>query len=132
MLKQGGSGTLPPLFGPLTTRVKYQLEGKSMFITILLVIGVTIAVVLIYAAFKPKTFLLERRTTISAPPDRVFGLINDLKAFNSWNPFAKQDPAQTIHYEAITAGRGAAYRWEGAKSGVGVCRSATPSRHSAS
>jgi uncharacterized protein YndB with AHSA1/START domain len=90
-----------------------------MLITILLVIGVAIAVVLIYAAFKPKTFLLERRTTISAPPDRVFGLINDLKTFNSWNPFAKQDPAQTIHYEAITEGRGAAYRWEGAKSGVG-------------
>lgn len=90
-----------------------------MLATILTVIGAAVAAVLIYAAFKPKTFLLERRTTISAPPDRVFGLINDLKAFNTWNPFAKQDPAQTIHYEAVTVGRGAAYRWQGAKSGVG-------------
>lgn len=90
-----------------------------MLQTILLVIGTVIAAVLIYAAFKPKTFLLERRTTIAAPPHLVFPLIDNLKAFNTWNPFAKQDPAQTIYYENITEGCGAAYRWEGAKSGVG-------------
>ena len=84
-----------------------------------LVLAAAIASVLVYAAFKPKTFLLERSVVIAAPAERAFGLINDLKAFNSWNPFAKQDPGLKLQYDAITQGSGAGYNWEGAKAGIG-------------
>lgn len=90
-----------------------------MFKTFLLVLAAGVGVVLIYAAFKPKSFALSRGTVIAAPADRVFALINDLQGFNSWNPFAKQDPDLKIQYESITSGKGAAYIWVGKKAGVG-------------
>lgn len=90
-----------------------------MLATILLVLAVVVAALLIYAAFKPNTFRLERSAVIAAPAEKIFPLINDLKGFNAWNPFATQDPAQTISYESVTAGRGAAYTWLGTKSGAG-------------
>jgi uncharacterized protein YndB with AHSA1/START domain len=90
-----------------------------MLKTILLIVGAAIATLLIYAAAKPDTFRLQRSTTIAAPPEKVFALINDLRQFNTWNPFAKMDPQQVITYDAVTTGVGGAYRWQGDKSGAG-------------
>ena len=86
---------------------------------ILLVVAAAIAVLLAYAAFKPDSFRLSRSTTINAPPDKVFALINDLRQFNAWNPFAKLDPQNGITYDAVTVGVGGAYNWQGEKSGAG-------------
>ena len=60
-----------------------------MLKAILLVVVAAIVALLIYAATKPDTFRLQRSATITAPPDKVFALINDLRQFNTWNPFAK-------------------------------------------
>lgn len=90
-----------------------------MLKTVLLIIAAAIAALLAYAAFKPDTFRLSRSVTINAPPDTVFALINDLRQFNTWNPFAKMDPQNTISYDAVTAGVGGAYSWQGDKSGAG-------------
>jgi uncharacterized protein YndB with AHSA1/START domain len=90
-----------------------------MLKTILLIVGAAIATLLIYAAAKPDSFRLQRSTTIAAPPEKVFALINDLRQFNTWNPFAKMDPQQVITYDAVTTGVGGAYRWQGEKSGAG-------------
>ena len=86
---------------------------------ILLVVAAAIAALLAYAAFKPNSFRLSRSTTINAPPDKVFALINDLRQFNAWNPFAKLDPQNAITYDAVTVGVGGAYNWQGEKSGAG-------------
>ncbi len=90
-----------------------------MLKTILLIVAAAIAALLIYAATKPDTFRLSRSATIAAPPDKVFALINDLRQFNTWNPFAKADPKVVITYDANTAGVGGAYSWLGEKSGAG-------------
>ncbi len=90
-----------------------------MLKTILLVVAAAVAVLLIYAAFKPDTFRLARSATIAAPPDKVFALINDLRQFNVWNPFAKMDPNVAITYDSVTSGVGGAYNWQGDKSGAG-------------
>ncbi len=90
-----------------------------MLKTLLLVVAAVIAALLAYAAFKPDTFRLSRSATIAAPPDKVFALINDLRQFNTWNPFAKMDPQSVITYDAVTAGVGGAYNWQGEKSGAG-------------
>jgi uncharacterized protein YndB with AHSA1/START domain len=87
--------------------------------TVLLVIAAVVAALLAYAAFKPDSFRLSRSATIAAPPDKVFALINDLRHFNEWNPFAKLDPQNAITYDAVTAGAGGAYNWQGEKSGAG-------------
>ncbi len=102
-----------------------------MLTTLLLAVAIVVTVVLIYAAFKPKAFLLQRSAVIAAPPDRVFPFINDLKSFNRWNPFASQDPAMMLQYEAVTEGRDAAYTWKGPKSGMGrmqITESTPPQR----
>lgn len=90
-----------------------------MLKTLLLIVAAAIAALLIYAATKPDSFRQQRSTTIAAPPDKVFALINDLRQFNTWNPFAKMDPKQVITYDAVTAGVGGAYNWQGEKSGAG-------------
>ena len=90
-----------------------------MLKTILLVVAAVIVALLLYAAFKPDTFRLSRSGTVAAPPDRVFALINDLRRFNDWNPFARMDPQNAITYDAVTAGVGGAYNWQGEKSGAG-------------
>ena len=90
-----------------------------MLKTILIVVAAAIAALLIYAAFKPDSFRLSRSTTIVAPPDKVFALINDLRQFNTWNPFAQMEPSVVITYDAASAGVGGAYNWKGDKTGEG-------------
>jgi uncharacterized protein YndB with AHSA1/START domain len=87
----------------------------------LAVIALLVGALLVYAAIKPDTFRLERSATIAAPPDKVFALINDLRQFNTWNPYAnpKRDPQAVITYDAVTVGVGGAYSWQGDKLGAG-------------
>ena len=102
-----------------------------MLETVLYVVVALVAGVLIYAATRPDTFQISRSVTIAAPPDKVFPLINDLRQFNTWNPFAKQDPQSVITYEAVTVGVGGAYSWKGDKSGAGrmaIAESVPPQR----
>lgn len=90
-----------------------------MLKTILLVVAAVIAALLAYAAFRPDSFRLARSTTIAAPPEKVFALINDLRQFNTWNPFARMEPNVALTYDGAGAGVGAAYSWKGDKTGEG-------------
>jgi uncharacterized protein YndB with AHSA1/START domain len=90
-----------------------------MLKTILLIVAAAIAALMIYAATKPDTFRLQRSATIAAPPEKVFALINDLRQFNTWNPFAKMEPSVVMTYDATSAGVGGAYNWKGEKTGEG-------------
>ena len=81
----------------------------------LIVIVVLIAAVLGLAATKPDRFRVERSATIKAPPEKVFALINDFKAWGAWSPWEKKDPAMKRTFGAITVGKGAHYAWDGDK-----------------
>jgi len=86
-----------------------------MLKTIAIVVAVLIAGVLIFAATKPDTFRVQRSASIKAPPEKVFGYINDFKRWDVWSPWEKKDPAMKRTYGATTAGKGATYAWEGNK-----------------
>lgn len=90
-----------------------------MLKTILLVVAAVIAALLVHAAFRPDSFRLARSTTVAAPPEKVFALINDLRQFNTWNPFARKEPSAVITYDSASAGVGGAYSWKGDKTGEG-------------
>jgi carbon monoxide dehydrogenase subunit G len=75
-----------------------------------------IAVVLILAAMQHDQFRVSRSAAIKAPPDKIFPLINDLKAWAAWSPFEKKDPAMKRSFGPITAGKGATYDWQGDRS----------------
>lgn len=98
---------------------------------ILLVIGLAIAGLLIYAATKPDRFVVQRSITIAAPPEKLFALINATQAFNSWNPYARKDPTMKLRYEGPASGPGAAYTWDSENAGAGrmeVIEAAVPAR----
>jgi Polyketide cyclase / dehydrase and lipid transport len=79
------------------------------------VVVVAIAGILLYAATKPDSFRVQRVVLINAPSDKVFPLINDMKAWTVWSPYEKKDPAMKRTYGAVTAGKGATYAWDGDK-----------------
>jgi uncharacterized protein YndB with AHSA1/START domain len=78
-----------------------------------------IAAILVFASTKPDTFAVTRSATINASPDKVFGLITDLKAFNTWNAWVRKEPSVMLSYSGAVSGVGAAYTWVGEKSGQG-------------
>jgi len=86
-----------------------------MVVNILVVIGILIAVLLILAAMKPDTFRVQRTTSINAPPDRIFPLINDFHSWPSWSPWENLDPAMKRTHSGSPNGKGAVYEWEGNK-----------------
>ena len=53
---------------------------------------VLIGGVLVAAAFRADSFRVQRSARIQAPAEKIFPLINDLRGFNTWNPFDKKDP----------------------------------------
>ena len=82
---------------------------------IAVVLAVAIAIVLILAAAKPARFSVQRATTVKAPPDAIFPLINDFHQWGSWSPYENKDPAMKRSYSGAASGRGAVYGWEGNK-----------------
>jgi uncharacterized protein YndB with AHSA1/START domain len=82
---------------------------------IAIIVTVLIAGVLIFAATKPDTFRVQRATSIKAPPEKVFALINDFNRWGAWSPWEKKDPAMKRTFGATTSGKGATYAWEGNK-----------------
>ena len=99
---------------------------------ILLFIVVVAAVVLIYAAFKPSDFRVSRTTTIQAPADKIFPLINDFHNWPQWSPYEKLDPNMKRSMSGPANGVGAAYVWNGnSKAGAGsmeITESVPPSK----
>ncbi len=77
------------------------------------VVAVGIGALLLYAASKPDTFMVQRSTSIKAPPEQVHSLINDLHQFNTWNPYQQKDPNIKGSYRGPASGLGAAYDFEG-------------------
>lgn len=85
---------------------------RKIAVIVSCVLAVSIAAVLGYAATLPDTFHIARTTSIKAPPEQIFPLINNLKSNVSWSPFEK-DPAIKRTFGAITSGEGATYAWDG-------------------
>ena len=77
--------------------------------------AVIVAVPLVLAAFKPDTFSVKRSASIKAPPEKIHSLINDMRVFNTWNPYNLKDPAIRGEYRGPQAGPGAIYLFSGNK-----------------
>ena len=86
-----------------------------------IVLALLIAIVLLvgYATSKSDDFRVERSARMAAPPEKVFALINDLKGFNTWNPWEKKDPGKGQYGAGATVGPGASYAWDSDKLGSG-------------
>ena len=72
-----------------------------------------IAIILIIASFRSDEMNVTRTTTVSAPPEAVFKVVNDFRQWDAWSPWSKLDPKMTTSIEGPNEGVGAIYRWSG-------------------
>ncbi|MDQ6886935.1 MAG: SRPBCC family protein [Gemmatimonadota bacterium] len=84
-----------------------------MLTIIAIVLVVLVAAVLVIAAIKPYEFRVQRATSITARPEKIFALINDFHRWPSWSPYEKLDPAMKRTVTGAASGKGAVYEWEG-------------------
>jgi uncharacterized protein YndB with AHSA1/START domain len=99
---------------------------------IVIIAVILIAAILIFAATKPDMFRVQRATSIKAPPEKIFALINDFRQWEAWSPWEKVDSTLKRIYSGAARGKGAVYEWNGNKNiGQGrmeIIESSPPSR----
>jgi uncharacterized protein YndB with AHSA1/START domain len=78
-----------------------------------IIIAILVAALLVIIATRPPVFRLERSTVIAAPPEQVFGHINDFHKWEAWSPWAKLDPNSKTTFEGPPNGKGAIFKWAG-------------------
>jgi len=86
---------------------------KKAFLIVLGSIAALIALFAVVVAMQPSEYSVERSATMAAPPDAVFGHVNDFRRWNDWSPWAKLDPNAENSFEGPDEGEGAIFRWSG-------------------
>jgi hypothetical protein len=61
----------------------------------------------------PDTFRVQRTQSIEAPPEKIYGLIQDFHRWEAWSPFEKLDLQMKKNYSGPASGAGAVYSWVG-------------------
>lgn len=84
-----------------------------MMIKILIAIAIVLAVVAILAAFQSSSYRVVRTAKFAAPPASVFAQSNDLRKYQTWNPFGKSDSKASYVYEGPPTGVGSILKWSG-------------------
>jgi carbon monoxide dehydrogenase subunit G len=88
---------------------------RTVIGTLALIVLLAIGTVLALAATKPDTFRVQRSTSIKAPPEKVFALINDFRSWSAWSPYEHKDPDMKRTFVGNPSGKGAIYEWDGDK-----------------
>jgi carbon monoxide dehydrogenase subunit G len=103
-----------------------------MWEIVVIVLLVLIAAVLILAATRPDKLSVQRATSISATPDKVFPFINDFNRWRLWSPYENKDPGMKRVLSGATNGKGAVYEWDGnnqvGKGRIEITDASAPSR----
>jgi hypothetical protein len=91
----------------------YPFQSRlTMVSKILLVIGVLVAGILIYAGFKTPLMKVERQISIKASPEKIFPFLNSSEKSNQWMPWKETDPAVQIKFMGPSEGVGSKAIWE--------------------
>lgn len=80
-----------------------------MLRTIAVLMVALVATLLLYAASRPDTFHVYRSVSIHAPAEKIFPLINDLRAWRVWAPYENLDPAMHQVFSGAASGPGAVW-----------------------
>jgi len=105
---------------------------RSVLWTVAIAGAAAIAGVLGFAATRPDTLRVQRATSISAPPEKIFPLIEDLRRWPAWSPYERKDPTMRRAHSGPASGPGAVYAWEGnrdiGKGRMEITETSPPSR----
>ena len=79
-----------------------------------------IALIIVGGSFLlPSQALVTRSIDISAPPDKVFAIVGDLRRFNEFSPWADIDPDIKYTFEGPESGVGQVMKWSSDNADVG-------------
>lgn len=92
---------------------------KAVLKTIVALIAGLLVAMVAGAYLIPADAVVQRQTTIEAPPETVFAIAGDLRRFPDWSPWAALDPAATYRFEGPERGVGQVMRWDSANPQVG-------------
>lgn len=82
---------------------------------IFLALGFILLLLVVVIAGRPDEFMVTRTGAISAPPEKVFPHMNDLRLWQAWSPWAKLDPNAKTMFGGPESGVGASMSWDGNK-----------------
>ena len=74
---------------------------------------VVLGVVVVFIGTRPGEFQIQRSTTIAAPAEVIFPLVNDFHQWAKWSPWEKRDLNMKKTFEGAPSGAGAIYSWSG-------------------
>jgi hypothetical protein len=63
---------------------------------------------------------ITRSNVISAPPERIFAVVSDLRRSKDWSPWFALDPQMTVTFEGEGAGVGQKMSWSSQNPDVGT------------
>lgn len=85
---------------------------KSFFRKIAVWLGVLIGMLILVSFLLPSTIKVKRSVLVSAPIDRVFDQVNDLRNWEKWAPWKRMDPTMVMSFSNPPVGQNAFYKWE--------------------
>lgn len=103
-----------------------------MVLKIVVLVAAAIVVILIFAATRPNSFHVQRSIIIHAPAEKIFPLINNLRAWDRWEPQDRKDPTMKKTFIGPESGTGSAMEWDskgqGGKGRLVITESVPPNR----
>jgi hypothetical protein len=86
----------------------------KIILIVIAVFALGLAGVVAYAAAtQPDTFRVQRALTIDAPPQKLVGILTDLRRGAEWSPYEKKDLAMKKTFSGPASGPGAKLDWDG-------------------
>lgn len=83
--------------------------------TVLIILGVIVALVIILALIAPKSYQVSRSIELEHPPQQVWPHLKFLKKQQEWSPWARKDPDMELTFTGIDGKVGATSHWNGNK-----------------
>lgn len=87
---------------------------------VLLIAAVVLLAVLVGGGLllSPK-FAVSRSVTVNAPPEKIYALIADPRAWQQWSAWNRRDPQMAIEFSGPASGAGAVWAWKSKSQGDG-------------
>lgn len=86
------------------------------------IVGVLLLIYLVLCFMGDDKIAASRSTTIDAPAATIFQNIGDLKNWEAWMPWYKNDPTMKLEWGETTTGVGGHYSWKSENSGNGAMK----------
>jgi len=75
-------------------------------------LGLLLLGLILFSFLLPSEVKVKRSILITAPMDRVFDQVNDLRNWEKWDPWKRMDPTMVMTFSNPPVGQNAFYKWE--------------------